>query len=84
MKAVLALGTTERPFVQDIAFNISLLIEILLIHRQGVGQYARYVEDLGITAEKKSFYAENYRIFKNWYIGMKSGKKVIEGGNRYK
>ena len=71
-------------FVLDIAFNVSPLTEILLIHRQGVGQYARYAEDLGITAEKKSFCAENYRIFKNRYIGMKSGKKVIEGENRYK
>ena len=68
MKAVLALGTTERPFCT----------------RHCVGQYARYAEDLGITAEKKSFCAENYRIFKNRYIGMKSGKKVIEGENRYK
>ena len=65
MKAVLALVQPSARFVQDIAFNISLLTEILLIHRQGVGQYARYVEDLGITVEKKSFYAENYRIFKN-------------------
>ena len=42
-------------FVLDIAFNFFPLTEILLIHRQGVGQYARYVEDLGITAEKKIF-----------------------------
>ena len=78
MKTVLALGTctTERPFCTRSrrCFNISPLTEIPLIHRQCVGLYERYDEDLGITAEKKPFCAESYRIFKNRYIGMKSGK----------
>ena len=37
-------------------------------------------EDLSITAEKKTFFTENYRIFKNRYIDMKSGKnKLLRG-----
>ena len=74
MKTVLYLVQQSAQFVLDIALNVSPLTQILLIHRQGVGLYARYDEDLSITAEKKTFFAENYRIFKNRYIDMKSGK----------
>ena len=81
MKTVLAIGTctTERPFCIRHCFNISPLTEILLIHRQCVGLYERYDEDLGITAEKNNFLRRELSDLRKSLHWHEIGKKVIEG-----